>query len=59
MADAQNSSHFRELELVCRQQAELTTNEATRRALLAMADEYAKQAELLERQPPRDVNPRE
>ena len=60
MADAgSNSSHFRSLELLCKKQAALTMSEVTRSALLTMADEYGKQAELLERQSPTDARPRD
>ena len=56
MADAgPNPSDFRALELLCRQQAALATDEATRSTLLGMAAEYRQQAERLERdQPERD-----
>jgi hypothetical protein len=47
-----NSDRFRALELLCNEQAKLATNDVTRGALRAMADEYRKQAERLERQQP-------
>jgi hypothetical protein len=60
MADAvPNSSYFRSLELLCKKQAALTMSEVTRSALLTMADEYGKQAELLERQSPGGAEPRD
>jgi hypothetical protein len=39
------SPNYRSLELICSQQAALTSNEVTRRALLALAAEYRKLAE--------------
>jgi hypothetical protein len=42
----------RSLERICKEQAAMTTDEATRRALLAMAAEYRRQAERQE--PPKE-----
>jgi hypothetical protein len=51
--------NYRSLELICNEQAALTTNPTTRGTLLAMAAEYRTQAERLERERPTDVKSRD
>jgi hypothetical protein len=47
---------YRSLELLCREQAALSSNKETRSALEAMASEYRKLADWVERQSLRDVD---
>ena len=50
---------YRLLELLCREQAALSTTPGTRKELERMASEYAALADRLERQPPKAARSRE
>jgi hypothetical protein len=52
MHDPHPSLSYRSLELLCRKQAALSSNKATRMALEEMAAEYRSLADWLERQQP-------